>query len=272
MSGEQAVMRTSHLTKLGAALARNQSFGRPDVCLFEVGSVFLRRGEGITERPMHELADEPVWGAGVLAGKRAGRIGDGPAWDVFDAKALALEAIRAVAGPLDVRTVVAAVPYLHPGIAGALVIDRDKLAADADPSGIVGWFGELHPDVRARLGITGPAFAFEVALDMLPLAAPAAMHAIAKYPGSDRDVSLLLAEEIPAARVQQVIADANEPLIAGVRLLEDYRDAKLGTGNKSMLWSIAYRSPERTLTVAEVDKAHEQIVRRLVEQLPAQQR
>jgi phenylalanyl-tRNA synthetase beta subunit len=39
-----------------------------------------------------------------------------------------------------------------------------------------------------------------------------------------------------------------------------------------MLWSIAYRSPERTLTDAEVDKAHEAIVGRLVENLPAQRR
>jgi phenylalanyl-tRNA synthetase beta chain len=212
---------------------------------------------------MHELADEPTWAAGALSGKRPGRIGDGAPWDVFDAKALALETIRAVAGPIAVRTLVASVPYLHPGVAGALAIDD---------IGTIGWFGELHPDVRAKLGIVGKAFAFEVDLDALPIAPPAAMHAIAKYPGSDRDVSLLLAEAIPAARVQQVIADAKEPLIAGVRLLEDYRDAKLGAGNKSMLWSIAYRSPERTLTIAEVDKAHEQIVRRLVEQLPAQQR
>jgi len=77
---------------------------------------------------------------------------------------------------------------------------------------------------------------------------------------------------IPAARIADVIADAAEPLVAGVRLLEDYRDAKLGAGVKSMLWSIAYRSPERTLTDAEVDRAHETIVGRLVENLPAQRR
>ena len=278
MSGEQAVMRTTLLPNLGAAIARNQSFGRPDVCLFEVGSVFLRRGEGLTERPMHELADEPVWAAGVLAGKRPGRIGDGAPYDSFDAKALALAAIRAVAGDLAVATTaVANVPYLHPGVAGALLIDPERLAPDAstpmlDGRAVIGWFGELHPDVRKRLGIDGRAFAFEVDLEALPLAPPAAMRPIAKYPGSDRDVSLLLAETIPAARIQQVIATAAEPLVAGVRLLEDYRDAKLGAGNKSMLWSIVYRSPERTLTIAEVDKAHEGIVRRLVEQLPAQQR
>ena len=45
-----------------------------------------------------------------------------------------------------------------------------------------------------------------------------------------------------------------------------------GDRMKSMLWTIAYRSPERTLTVAEVDAAHEGIVARLVSELPAQRR
>jgi phenylalanyl-tRNA synthetase beta chain len=99
------------------------------------------------------------------------------------------------------------------------------------------------------------------------------MRAIPRFPGSVRDVSLLLAEDIPAARIVEVIEAAHEPLLHRVRILEEYRDeAKLGAGMKSMLWSIAYRSPERTLTDAEVDRAHETIVARLVENLPAQRR
>ena len=268
MSAEQAVMRTSLLPNLVAAVARNQSFGRPDVALFEVGSVFLRRNEGLTEQPMHELADEPVWAAGALAGTHPGRIGDGAPYDVFDAKALALEAIHAVAGAhASVRVDVAAVPYLHPGVAGALLVERDGATLT------VGWFGEVHPRVRDALGASGAVFAFEVDLTALPAAPPAQMRAIPKFPGSDRDVSLLLGAEVPAARVAEVIAQAAEPLVAGVRLLEDYRDdAKLGAGKKSMLWSIAYRAPDRTLTIAEVDKAHEAIVGRLVERLPAARR
>ena len=39
-----------------------------------------------------------------------------------------------------------------------------------------------------------------------------------------------------------------------------------------MLWSIAYRAPDRTLTDVEVDRAHEAIVGRLVENLGAQRR
>jgi phenylalanyl-tRNA synthetase beta chain len=126
--------------------------------------------------------------------------------------------------------------------------------------------------VRKRLGALGTVFAFEVELDKLPLAEPAQMRTIPKFPGSERDVSLLLSEEIAAARVVDVIEGAAEPLVSRIRLLEDYRDAKLGTGMKSMLWSIGYRAPDRTLTDAEVDKAHEAIVGRLVENLPAQRR
>jgi len=182
---------------------------------------------------------------------------------VFDAKALALVAIRAVAGDLPLRiAATTAVAYLHPGVAGEIV------HGDV----VVGWFGEVHPDVRKRLGVDGAVFAFELELTRLPLAAPAQMQPIPRFPGSTRDVSLLLAAELPAARVVEVIDQVGEPLVQRIRLLEDYRDAKLGDGHKSMLWSIEYRSPERTLTDAEVDKAHEAIVGRLVENLPAQRR
>jgi len=243
--------------------------------------VFLRKGEAVGERPINELADEPQWAAGVLAGKRPGQIGAGSPWDVLDAKAFALEAIRAVAGEVRVRTNrTSAVSYLHPGISGELLIEPFGLAPPhpgrrdyvAPGRNTVGWFGEVHPDVRARLGVEDTVFAFEVELGRVPLAPPAQMRAIPRFPGSERDVSLLLAEDIPAARVVDVIEAANEPLVARVRLLEDYRDAKLGEGQKSMLWSIAYRSPERTLTDVEVDKAHETIVGRLIENLPAQRR
>ena len=267
MSVDQAVMRTSLVPNLVAAITRNQSHGRPDVALFEVGNVFLRRGGGVTERPLTELADEPTFATGVLAGRRPAQLGDGTPWDAFDAKALALVAIRAVSGEVVVRTRPSAtIGYLHPGVAGELV-----LVLPAGPV-VVGCFGELHPEVRRQLGVTGPAFAFDLDLTKLPVAGPRQMRSIPRFPGSDRDVSLLLAEGIPAARVEEVIEQAHEALVFKVRLVEDYRDPKLGEGMKSMLWSIGYRAPDRTLTDAEIEKAHETIVGRLVENLPAQRR
>jgi phenylalanyl-tRNA synthetase beta chain len=264
MSADQAVMRTSLLPNLIAAVARNESFGRRDVALFEVGSVFLRRGEGVGEQTPHELADEPIWVAGVLAGCRAAQLGTGAPYDAFDAKALGLAAIRAVAGQRAVHVDGATTPHFHPGVCGQFVVDGHR-----DP---IGWFGELHPDVRGRFDIHRPVFAFEVDLDALPLASPIQMRAIPKFPGSERDVSLLVAESISAGRVARVIAEVEEPLVAGARIVEEYRDGKLGNGMKSMLWSISYRSSDRTLTDAEVDAAHGAIVAKLAKDLPAQLR
>jgi phenylalanyl-tRNA synthetase beta chain len=265
MSIDQAVMRTSLVPNLLAAIVRNQSYGRPDIALFEVGSVFLRRGGGITERPLNELADEPLWACGVFAGRRPAQLGAGSPWDAFDAKAFAERAIRSVAGDIAITTrATSHVAYLHPGIGGELFVDGIDVP--------IGVFGEVHPEVRKRLGVSGPAFVFDIELDRIPLAQPAQMTPIAKFPGSARDVSLLLQSTIAAGRIADVIAQTREPLVHQVRLLEDYRDAKLGEGMKSMLWSIEYRSPERTLTDVEVDAAHEAIVARLVDALPAQRR
>ncbi len=263
MSAEQGVMRTSLLPNLLAAVARNLSHGRADVAIFEAGTVFLRRGEAVSERPLHELADEPTWAAGVLAGRRPAQLGPGTPYDAFDAKALAEVAIRALAGDAAITARAShGAAYLHPGVAGELLVGGT----------VVAWFGEVHPQVRKRLGIDAAVFAFDVDLSKVPVAGPAQMRPIAKFPGTTRDVSLLLDAAVPAARVTEVIDRTNQPLVNGVRLLEDYRDAKLGDGKKSMLWSIAYRAADRTLTDAEVDGAHEAIVTSLLENLPAARR
>ncbi|MEZ4359703.1 MAG: phenylalanine--tRNA ligase subunit beta [Kofleriaceae bacterium] len=262
MSEAQAVMRTSLLPNLLAAVARNHSFGHRDVALFEVGSVFLRRG-GPGEGDLTELADEPQLAAGVLCGARAAQLGRGARYDVFDAKGLALAALGAIAGDVEVTaSATSAVPYLHPGVAGELRV----------AGAVVGHFGEVHPETRRALGVDAPVFAFELALDALPAATPAKMRPIPRFPGATRDVSLLMAAAQPASAVAELIAAAAEPLVAGVHVLEDYRDDKLGEGRKSMLWSIDYRAADRTLTDAEIDAAHERIVGKLVEGLPAQRR
>lgn len=265
MSVDQAVMRTSLLPNLLAAAARNISYGHRNVALFEVGSVFLRRGELADVEPQ-VLAEEPQMAAGVLVGAPLAQLGRGAAYDVFDVKGLALTAVAAVAGEQLSSSVdsvaCSSIPYLHPGVCGELRL------GDV----VLGVFGEVHPETRRALGVEHPAFAFEVSLEALSLAAPARMRPIPKFPGATRDVSLLMDAATPASAVTRLIEQAAEPLVTGVAVLEDYRDARLGDGKKSMLWSIDYRAADRTLTDAEIDAAHEALVARLVDRLPAQRR
>ena len=256
MTSDHSVMRTSLLPNLLAALSRNLKFGMSNVALFEVGSVFLAStGNG-------ELPEEPVRIAGVLAGRRPGWPSDGPPVDYYDARG-AVDGVLAelATGDRDVRfEPVRHAPFLHPGVAADVLVDGL----------LVGQVGELHPAVRAAYEIEVRAFAFDLAVEALPAPGPRQMRPIPRFPAVTRDLSLFVAADLPAARVGDLIRD---PLIEGVRVLEEYRDPeKVPPGQKGLLWSITYRSPERTLTDGEVDSRHEALVAHLVEKLAATRR
>ncbi len=265
MSVDQAIMRTSLLPNLLAAVARNISFGHRDVAMFEVGPVFLRRDEQNSDVEPRSLADEEQWVTAVLVGQRPGQLGGGASWDFFDARGL-LDRLIAVRGRGSVAATYAAtteVPYLHPGLAATVSF------GDASPAGTV---GEVHPAVRERLGIDRPVFVFDVRLAAMPRGGAPQMRAIPRFPGSSRDVSLLMPDHLPAQRVRDIVAEVREPLVEALHVREDYRDAKLPAGRKSMLWSVDYRAADRTLTDAELDAVHERVVARLVTELPAERR
>jgi phenylalanyl-tRNA synthetase beta chain len=256
MSVEQSVMRTSLVPNLLAALSRNLKHDMNDVALFEVGSVFLARDQGA-------LPDERVRLAGVISGRRAGWLGPGPEVDFFDAKG-AIEEVLAAIGTSRVSFArVTYAPFLHPGVAA------DVFSGDV----LVGQVGEVHPDVRAGFEIAPRCYAFDLDLAAVPAGGPRQMQPVPRFPAVTRDISLFVAEDLPAARVGDLIAADREPLIEAVRVLEEYRDpGVVPAGQKGLLWSITYRSSEKTLTDAEVDARHEALVAHLVEKLAATRR
>ncbi|HWN66744.1 MAG TPA: phenylalanine--tRNA ligase subunit beta [Haliangium sp.] len=272
MSAEQAVMRTSLVPNLLAAVARNVSFGIADVALFEIGSVFLAREGAATPgdeaAPGGEgLPDEPIHVAGVMTGQRPGWLASGGEVDMFDLKG-AVECLLEALVPGQVEAVRfeadASIPYLHPGVCARVILPDGTL---------VGHVGEVHPRTRRALDVALRCFAFDLALDAFPVPAARQMRPVSRFPAVTRDLSMLMSADVPAARVRALIDEAAEPLIEAVTVLEDYRDPEhVPAGKKGMLWSITYRSAEGTLTDAQVERAHEAIVTRLLEKLPAQRR
>ena len=57
-----------------------------------------------------------------------------------------------------------------------------------------------------------------------------------------------------------LVEELRAPLCVDVRVLEEYRGDKRPAGKKGMLWSFVYRAPDRTLTDAEVQKLHDDLV------------
>lgn len=255
MSSEQAILRTTLVPNLLAQVAQNLNHGVTDIALFEVGTVFLE-GENGPESLPHEAQHV----AGVLCGPRTRWLGETREADFFDARGAIERVVAAVSGDLAHNVDIVAEPeptrspHLHPGIRAVVLADGAR----------VGEIGEVHPAVRDRFGIEPRCVVFELALDGLPVAGVTRMQPIPRYPAIARDVSFYVAADVPAAAIAATIAAADQPLVESASPVEDYRHPDhVPAGKKAMLWTLRYRSPERTLTDAEVDAAHEAIVARL---------
>jgi phenylalanyl-tRNA synthetase beta chain len=258
MTVEQSVMRTSLYPNLLKAVARNISYDVADAALFEIGCVFLPRTDS-------ELADEPIHVAGVLTGRRPRWLKEGgKAVDFYDAKG-AVERLLAELAPTGTVSFASTtdIGHLHPGLAATVSVDGKK----------VGEIGEIHPSIRGSFDIEVPVFGFDVDTTEIGAPEPAQMLGIPKYPAITRDISFFVSEATPASRVAELIGASSEPLVENALVLEEYKHAqKVPQGQKGMLWTITYRSGERTLTDKEVDAAHEAIVDTLLQKLPADRR
>jgi phenylalanyl-tRNA synthetase beta chain len=264
------LLRPSLLPNLVAAVRRNQDHGVRDVRLFEIGAVFAASGRSASGLRGRELdaarPHEERRLALVVTGAEDGWLKPGVATDVHDAVG-ALQAIgRALRVPLSVVPWRDPDVYLHPGSAGRIVVEgagagTAGAGAAGKPIGVV---GELHPRVRQAVGLEQPAFVVELALDELPASAEVRFHSPPRFPRVERDISFFVDDAVPARELIAHLEAGGQPLLREVRVLDDYREAgKVPAGQKSILLTLAYRADDRTLTDAEVDKAHIALIDRL---------
>jgi len=135
----------------------------------------------------------------------------------------------------------------------------------------VGLIGQLTPARARALDASGPVLVAELTLDALRTEKRHLRAAeLPRFPGVSRDIAFLAAQSVSHAAVEAVLRAANEPLLAGVRLFDVFRDEsgqKVAADQKSLAYSLTYRSGERTLTAEEVATVHEKLKARLQSEL-----
>jgi phenylalanyl-tRNA synthetase beta chain len=251
--GGEAVLRSFLLPSLLEKVVLNENRGSRDVKLFEIARTF---------RPQPGAA-EPVEGrvAGIVAA------GDQlPPWwgtsgggvDFYDLKGV-LEALERVVGVSVTLRAGARIPYLHPGRQAEIVLGRQ----------VLGWIGELHPEVVRGFDLKTGVVAMEIDLDLLDRhRRPAPGYTPPpRYPAVFRDMAVVVPERMPAAEVEAAIRRTGGMLLEAVGLFDVYRGEPVPEGQKSLAFSIQYRSADRTLTDEEVATIHEKIVQTVEREL-----
>ncbi|HWB21841.1 MAG TPA: phenylalanine--tRNA ligase subunit beta [Gaiellaceae bacterium] len=133
-------------------------------------------------------------------------------------------------------------PLLHPGKAAA---------TDA------GILGELHP--RQLDGEWG---AFELDLATLFAAAhePVTYTDVITYPAINQDIAVSVPEDVAAGDLVAAAREAAGPELREIRVFDVYRGEQVGEGRKSVAFSLAYQSDERTLAEEDAARLRESIV------------
>jgi len=90
-----------------------------------------------------------------------------------------------------------------------------------------------------------------------------------KYPAVDRDIAIVVSDEIIAAQVEEIVRNKGGKLVEEVTLFDIYRGNQIPDGYKSMAYKIKYRSDEKTLTEEDISKVHNKVLNSLFNQIGA---
>lgn len=224
---EESVLRTSTLPGLVRAVATNAAHRNTGVSLFEMGHCFAVADGPDTHVEWDEL--------GVVLAGRAASV----------AVEWAIAVIASIGRPAPVFTS-AHVGGLHP--TRAAVIDIDGT--------VVGEVGEVDPGVTEDRGVTERVAWVRIDLDALfgIERIVAEERPVSRFPSSDLDLALVVADSVPAHEVVACLAEAH-PLVVDARLFDVFRSESLGEGRRSLACSVRLQALDRTLTDADVTAA-----------------
>jgi phenylalanyl-tRNA synthetase beta chain len=124
----------------------------------------------------------------------------------------------------------------------------------------VGHVGELHPTVVEAFGLDGRVVAMEVDLEpVLAIDLPRRARPVPRFPAVNRDLGVVVADDVPAAELLRTTEDAGGELLESTTAFDEYRGSQVPEGRRSVAFALTFRSPDRTLTDAEVDARLEAI-------------
>jgi len=259
LSEKFSVMRPSLLPGLVDAAAHNRRREHADVRLFETGTRF---GVAAERREV----------AGVWCGS-----GTSPHWsggmrpaDFYDVKG-AVEAVGSAFG-LTLEFEPASVPYLVDGRSATV-----SFAIRENMSRRFGLLGQIDPRILEARGFPSgdELWAFELELDALGVLGDGddlRAESLPRFPSIVRDLSILVDTTLPAAAVRGTIRSSGPSTLVHAIEFDRYRGKGVPEGRVSLSLRLTFRSPERTLTDAEVDTAMDGIVKALAETHGAQRR
>jgi phenylalanyl-tRNA synthetase beta chain len=237
-----SVMRTLPLNGMLNSLSTNYNRRNKNVKLYEMAKVYL------PDDDENNLPEEKVMFT-------LGFFGDG---DFYTMKGVVEEFLERVGmrekPEYDPE---AGITFLHPG-RQANVVYGGK---------VIGYLGEVHPDVADTYGIGDRAYVAVLDLDEISKAASfdRKFVGIAKFPAVTRDISMLVPKNILVGTIEHIIEKRGGKLVESFNLFDIYEGEQIQEGYKSVAYTISFRAKDRTLEDKDITPVMEKILKDLSE-------
>ena len=259
LEADKAILSTTLLPNMLEAIGRNVARGRSDLALYGLQQVAFKRAESspmpsVEHRPSEQvvsdlletLPEQPLHVATVATGniEHEGPWGEGRAYSYADAIESAQLVARAAG--VDIELEAAQVLPWHPG--------RCAVVKVAGTDVVLGYAGELHPQVLEALNLPARTCAMELDITAMPLEEKFPAPVLSSFPALHQDIALVVDEDVPAERVRATVEEGAGELIESVELFDIFRGEQLGEGKKSLAFQLLFRAADRTLTDEEVNE------------------
>ncbi len=155
-------------------------------------------------------------------------------------------------------------PFLHPYRQAEIIVNGKN----------VGFIGQVHPTVCKNYSIDVDTYVAQLNIDALFAFGikPIKFNPLPKFPSVQRDLAVVIDEEVAIGDIIECISKAGGNLLKDVKLFDIYRSEQLGENKKSTAFALEFRAEDRTLTVDEVAKLFDKMVRSLEYKLGAKLR
>ena len=135
------------------------------------------------------------------------------------------------------------------------------------PKKVLGVFGEVHPKILDAMDVKGPAMAFTIFPEEVPMPRKASASrgavTMADLQAVERDFAFVVAADTAALDLVNAAAGADKALIEEVRVFDEFIGGSLGDGMKSIAVTVRIQPTDRTLTEEEIEAVSAKIVEKV---------
>ena len=259
LAEDAAVMRSSGTVSMLRAIEWNLNHGQRNLRLFEIGKTYeLRNGEPV---------ETPVLTLGITGSAREKTIYEGARdFEFADLKG-DLDTIGGLAGGFTWES---GGPQWLSGARAA----RLHLTHKTGQREFIGTAGQIAKRIADEFKFRQNVLVAELKLESLltgleNAAAALRFKPLPRFPAVERDFSVVLADGVQFAQVEDAIRSLGIPELQSIEALDLFRGGQVAAGKYSLMIRVTFQSAEATFTDARLNDFSSRIVEALQQKLGA---